>query len=259
VIQSGGALITPSSLGDEDHWPGAHRQFSYSGGSLALSGLHASYAHIYRAQLWVYVLVNKLARAEARLPLKTYDRGAQGRTEQRDHPYAQLLRHAEPPDELVLPVAVDRVDGAVYGEALWVKLRPAPGRPPMELWPWHPANVVIERDSDGTIWYSDMSNRARRYAESDVVHFSSYNPESTMRGLSPLEPLRMTLLNEDAARRATSSFWQRGARPGVALKHPGNLSKPAADRLKDQWDGLAAGADKTGASVVLEEGMKPER
>jgi phage portal protein BeeE len=80
-----------------------------------------------------------------------------------------------------------------------------------------------------------------------------------VRGLSRLEPLRATLLNEDAARRATTSFWNRGARPGTALTHPGQLSAPAQARLKAQYDSIAAGADNTGATVVLEEGMQPAK
>jgi phage portal protein BeeE len=67
---------------------------------------------------------------------------------------------------------------------------------------------------------------------SDIVHFRSYNPDDQVRGLSRLEPLRATLLNEDAARRATTAFWNKGARPGMALTHPGQLSEPAQQRLK---------------------------
>jgi hypothetical protein len=48
----------------------------------------------------------------------------------------------------------------------------------------------------------------------DVVAFTTYNPDNLTRGLSTLEALRMTLLNEDAARRATASMWAKGARPG---------------------------------------------
>ena len=38
--------------------------------------------------------------------------------------------------------------------------------------------------------------------EADIVHFRAYNPDTTVRGFSPLEPLRQTLVNEDASRRA---------------------------------------------------------
>jgi len=76
-----------------------------------------------------------------------------------------------------------------------------------------------------------------------------------MRGLSRLEPLRTTLLNEDAARRAMTSFWAKGARPSVYLQHPGELSQAAQDRLKASFDARHAGVDNAGSSAILEEGM----
>jgi hypothetical protein len=41
----------------------------------------------------------------------------------------------------------------------------------------------------------------------------------------------------------------------VALTHPGHLSNEAKTRLKARFEQVAAGADKTGTTVVLEEGM----
>src|SRR3546814_12230965 len=90
----------------------------------------------------------------------------------------------------------------------------------------------------------------------DLEIFKHIHPDSLTRGLSPLEPLRSTLENEWSARTATSSFWQRGARPGMALVHKANLSEPAQRRLKAQVDEISAGADKTGVTLVLEEGME---
>jgi hypothetical protein len=43
--------------------------------------------------------------------------------------------------------------------------------------------------------------------QADIVHFKSYNPDNQIRGMSRLEPLRQTILNEDAARRAAGAFW----------------------------------------------------
>src|SRR5207244_5641604 len=82
-----------------------------------------------------------------------------------------------------------------------------------------------------------------------------FNPENGVRGVSILESLRQTLVNEDSARRASASFWTRGARPSGALKHPSTLSSGARTRLKAAFDSMHAGADHMGGTVVLEEGM----
>ena len=92
----------------------------------------------------------------------------------------------------------------------------------------------------------------------DVVHFKTFNPSSTLRGLSPIEPLRQTLLNEDAARRASSAFWTNGARPSGYLSHPNKLSDDALRRLSEQWNNIHSGVDNFAKWAILEEGMKPE-
>jgi len=118
-----------------------------------------------------------------------------------------------------------------------------------------------EEEKDGRVlWTFDNGTvRIEGIPREDLVHVHAYNPESTVRGLSKLEKLRSTLENEDSALRSQSSFWRNGARPGYALTHPGSLSQPASDRLKLQWDAVASGTDNTGKTVVLEEGMKPEK
>ena len=229
-------------------------------------GQFAAYGEIYKRQLWVATLVNKLAFGTARLPLKVYSRGAAegDRAEARDSAYAKLIRtpnRQHDPFFFWLHIASTF---EIFGEALLLKVRPRPGAAPLELWPIHPSRVTTARDEDGGLVYRYFSGsqNASTYIEwpaSDIVHFRSYNPDDQIRGMSRLEPLRATLLNEDAARRATTAFWNKGARPGMYLTHPNNLSLPAQQRLKAQVDGIAGGADNTGATLILEEGMKPEK
>lgn len=257
-FQSGGTLVRKGveivdEQGRATSWP-AWRDS-------VLGERWSSYGEIYRAQLWVAVLVNKLARAQARLPLPVYQRGPDGGRERvREHPYAQLLAR---PSSKYAPFAFYEWTWAtrtVYGSAFWGKVRDRGGRP-VELVLLHPAAMRcdIEPGTGARSWTFDNGRlRLEGIPDHDVVHFRTYNPDDPNVGLSPLEPLRATLENEDSARSATSSFWANGARPGVVLTHPGNLSTAAAGRLVAQWNELTAGADKTGKTVVLEEGMKPE-
>lgn len=221
----------------------------------------ASYAEIYKRQLWVGVCVDKLALLHSRLPLKVYERDALNRPEvDRSNPYATLLarpnqRHSRVKFWLWTSSTFD-----VYGEWFWGKVRDRGGRP-VQLVPLHPVSMREVGESDGrTIWDFDNGRlRIQGIPDEDLVHVSTYSPDSLTRGVSKLEKLRSTLENEDSALRAQASFWRNGARPGYALSHPNNLSKPAADRLKLQWNEVAAGTDNTGTTVVLEEGMKPEK
>jgi HK97 family phage portal protein len=252
VLISDGVLVkSPTVL-----WEGTPAQWDHS---VPLFRRWSAYNEIYRRHLWVFVLNAKLGRALARLPLKVYERGADGRVDARDSAYGRLL--ANPSSRLDLFSFwnwVKQTHG-IYGEAWLLKRRDPAGRP-VELIPIHPTKVGNPEFREGRFRYElrVSPEMLLDVDESDLVPFLAYDPDSLVRGMSPLEPLRATLENEDAARRATSSFWQRGARPSVALTHPKTLSDVAAKRVKRRWDEVAAGADNTGASVVLEEGLKPE-
>jgi HK97 family phage portal protein len=248
-IRSGNSVVEAKSptiiyQGDTAHYYGAWSQtFGYRA---------SGYAELYKRQLWVSVVVNKRAGMVARLPLPVYQRDPQGRQRVPDHPYAKLL--AKPNDRHDPVTFWTWVSSTwdVFGESFVGKVRDRGGRPEY-LVPLHPTRM---RDTDDGNWeYTSNDGTILTVRPHDVMHFSNYNPDSMTRGMSRLEPLRDTLENEANARRATSSFWNNGARPGFALTHPGNLSTPAGERLRAQWDGMHAGAGNTGKTVILEEGM----
>jgi HK97 family phage portal protein len=236
AILSNGDL---SLVGLADSSPRNYAQATYypSVGLGQAGGQFAAYGEIYKRQLWVATLVNKLAYGTARLPLKVYSRGDDSRTEARETPYAKLIRTPNSQHDPFFFWLHIASTFELYGEALLLKVRPRRGAPPTELWPMHPSRVTTARADDGSLVYRYFSGSANaasyiEWPASEIVHFRSYNPDDQVRGLSRLEPLRSTLLNEDAARRATTAFWNKGARPGMALTHPANLSQPAQERSR---------------------------
>jgi hypothetical protein len=118
-------------------------------------GQFAAYGEIYKRQLWVAVLVNKLAYSVARLPLKVYSRGTEDtdRTEARDTPFAKLIRRPNPSHDPFFFWLHLASTFEVYGEALLLKVRPRRGAPPSELWPIHPSRVTTARDDNGDLVY----------------------------------------------------------------------------------------------------------
>jgi HK97 family phage portal protein len=247
-ILSGNSVVDTKSTiiyqGDTAHYFGAwHQTYGHR---------TSGYAELYKRQLWVSVVVNKRAGMVARLPLPVYERGVQGRKRAPQHPYARLLSRPNAKHDPFLFWTWTCSTWDVYGEAMWGKVRDSGGRP-VELLPLHPTAMTLE--DNGSWTYRSDSIEVQNIRAEDIVHFTTYNPEGLGRGMSRLEPLRDTLANEAASRNATSSFWSKGARPGFALTHQGNLSQPAADRLRVQFDSLHAGVENTGKTVILEEGM----
>jgi len=262
MLISGGELVL------SDTTPAFARQNYYPNTGLNLTALFASYGTIYRNQLWVFVVVRKRSLATARLPLKVYERTDAGRAEARDTPYAQLLRKPNPKHDPFFLWLWTSSTVDVYGEAMWVKVRGSNGQP-KEVWPMHPSLVQIRRipneaTGETETFYGYLGGMAATVPvllipERDVVHFKGYNPDTTARGMSPLEPLRQTIVNEDAARRASSAFWANGSRPSVVLSTDGNFKNnlPALERLKADWEAIHKGVDNFGKTAILEEGLTP--
>jgi HK97 family phage portal protein len=234
----------------------------YPNTAIALSGTWAAYGAMYRHQVWVNTVVRKLAFGTARLPFEVKRINDSGH-EPEQGPLADLM--ARPNDRLdAFRLWVwTSATYDIYGEAFWLKLRDE-NRKVRELHPVHPSNMIYRRDPETGEPYwiyatgvRDVSQLPRIPVE-DVVPFLSYNPEMLARGLSNLEPLRQTLLNEDASRRAIESWWRRGARPSLMISAPNELSDKAYERLKSTVDRVHAGADNAGGTIVLEQGAKPE-
>lgn len=246
MFVSNGSVVlkTPVSLTSSSYFPSMPPM---SG------GWPSAYSGIYSRQLWVYVVVSKLAKATARLPLPVYERAEKGRERLDNHPMAALLRNPNPGMTGFDLWKWTSSTYDIFGDTFWFKQRV--GGRVTGLYPLHPASMNLE---DGKWNFDNGTMRMSDIDESDLVRFCDFDPNSLTRGLSALEPLRATLENEWSARTATSSFWQRGARPGTYLNHPGTLTQGAQERLKAQFDSIAAGSVNTGTTIVLEEGMTPK-
>lgn len=262
MIISGGKAVdfAPQALGETT--PLLNTGYFYGRDTLALSGKFATYGQMYRVQPSIATVVDKVANAGARLSINVWDMSSPaGKTLDTVSPYANILSTPNPVQSGYAFWRWTFSTYEVYGEAYWYKVRNAQGKC-VALWPMHPSRVSVRRDEDGSVTYVftiGVASSGILYApETDVVPFQRFNPDGLMRGLSRLESLRTTLLNEDAARRATSSWWQRGARPAFMLTAQSKLSKDAADRLKSRIDAIHGGADNMGGTLVLEEGMTPQ-
>jgi HK97 family phage portal protein len=218
-----------------------------------------AYSSIYQRQLWVAVLVNKIANATARLPLKVYERSDLDRPEARDHPYAQLLRN---PNDQIDPFLFWLWVSStlnIYGEAFLVKQRDGLGRP-VKLLPWHPTGVRDDVVEGRRRWALHRSDGEWQVIDRrDLIHFRTYNPDSLVRGMSPLEPLRDTLENDAGARAASSAMWRNGGRPSLILRHPMTFKKnETVQRIRDQFSEAHGGVSNWAKPAILEEGMEAQ-
>lgn len=232
----------------------------YSHNTMRLNQEMALYSKIYKENIWVATVVDKIAASVARLDLQVWDISDPAKKEvSASSEYAAMLSNPSAGlctyDFWTWVVTTYEI----YGECFLLKVRDKSTGKPKFLVPMHPSRTEVERSVSGTIIYKftmGVSNPAIFTAPyEDVIPFRTYNPDTHMRGVSRLSALRGTLLTEDAARKATESFWQRGARPSVVLTAPGKMSDESVRRLRDRWEMAHAGASRMGGTAVLEDGM----
>ena len=247
-LVDGQRVIMPEAFGESVNTFGGRRQYIAPGG-LGLAKSYATYGQLYRAQLWIGAVVRKRANALARLPLRFP--GEDGRL--------TSLFGATPGMNPFTLVRWIQATEDIYGEAMLLKVRV--NGVVVALLPMHPTKTQVVVTVEGgeqhvEYWFQGHLGGAPlfKFAPSEVIHFKEYNPDELWRGMSVLESLRETLANEDASRRATRSFWEQGARPGVVVEHPMQLSDDGIQRLRASVDAAHAGADNFGATLVLEEG-----
>lgn len=216
----------------------------------------ATYGQLYLSQPWVATVVDKIAAAIARLGVNVWDTSpATGNILDVSSPYARLMAN---PCATMDPYGfwlwlASTIE--IYGEAFLLKIRDAKGRVTAFV-PMHPALTQISRDQYGSIVYRFMGSPNEIFTEDSVVPFRRYNPDMMMRGISRLEPLRSTLLNEDGARRVAATWFKNMGRPSIALKLDGKLDPAGKQRLRDQFTSMHSGASNAGGTLVLENGTE---
>lgn len=125
------------------------------------------------------------------------------------------------------------------------------------LTPLHPSKVTVKTADEGRYKYYEYWNGTRtlQIKPQNMVHVFGLSADG-LKGMSPIDlAMRTVRLAAKQEQYADVMFTNR-ASPGGVLKHPGKLSKEAAERLKSDFDKKYAGTDKTGSTMLIEEGME---
>jgi HK97 family phage portal protein len=219
-----------------------------------VGGYAASYAAMYRRQPWLYAVVNTLSRGIAAMPFKLYLREGNERKRDRDSDLARLL--FKPYERMTTFQLIEKLvaDTCVYGNAIAIKGLYQDGRPRVFA-PMSPRFFQIDRDGD-YIHRHPQTGKETGYRRERVYHAAFYNPDDETFGISPMEPLRMTLAIEDAAQRLGQATFNNGARPSSTLSTEQDLKIEKLRELRADVARLYKGVDKTGLPAVLTNGLK---
>jgi len=197
-----------------------------------------------------------LSETVACLPLPVYERRPNGdKRLATDHPvYALLNREAN-----------GECDGYRFRETLqghlgtfgngYAEIERAYDRTPVALWQRSPKPSATKpyRGEDGQLWYHLRDDTLEAdVRDRDMIHVAGFGFNGLV-GYSPIRHLKEPIGNAKAAERYAGELFANDARASGYFTHPGKLSQPAYDRLKENLTGDLHG--RRHRKQVLEEGM----
>ena len=203
----------------------------------------------------VFNAVEIISNGPAMMPIFAYRRLTQGKELLSGHS-TNLVLHRSPNRELT-PFVFKKLMISwklLWGNARAEIVRNAQGQV-VSLWPIHPSRVWTERNADGEVIHvvHNADGRTVTLEDSQVLHFRGLSKDG-LNGISIIGSARQSMGMTVAAEEYGSKFFANNARPGLALKVPGNLSEPAKDRLVASVS-EKVGGENLGKPMVLEEGM----
>lgn len=178
-----------------------------------------------------------------------------------DDPVTHLLSHPNP--EQTAPVFWSQFqhNANLWGFAVAEIARDGAGRP-RELWPLESPSVRIDRDAAGRLTFEAPeysapvpSGRYVKLDAADVLFLPGLSPNGSA-GYQLLHVARMTLGMAASAQRYGTARFNNGLNPAGVIEHPGMLSEPAANNMRQSWRALYGGAGGIGVPMILEEGTK---
>jgi HK97 family phage portal protein len=205
----------------------------------------------------VLACVRVLAEGVASLPCILYERQRDGgKTRATAHRLYSLLHDAPNPVQTAfefyeIGMAQALLWGNFYAEIDWDQRGQVRGLWPLPAWRmtplWNRGGKVYElRDEFGKPDY---------LADYQVLHVPGFGFDGTA-GRSMITLAREAVALGIAAQQFGSAFFGNGARPGVVLEHPGQLSDEAFGHITSSWNAQHQGLSNAHRVAILEEGMK---
>ena len=207
----------------------------------------------------VFACVRVLSESVSSLPCILYRRRAdRGKDRAVDHPVYQRLHDAANDDMS----SQQLIEAMMTNVLLWgngfAQIVPDRNGSVRELWPLESRYMTIRRVSGELIFdYQPPSGGQRTFQRDEIWHV----PGLTLNGLTGLSVLgywRRAIGLGLVLDTFSEAFYENGARPGIALKYPGVLSKEAIDNLRESWLSLHGGPDNANRPAILEQGMEIE-
>src|SRR4030095_5775921 len=205
----------------------------------------------------VYACIRIISESIASLPLVLYKHSGRDKSKATSHPLYPLLHNLANPEMTALEwrelmISHCLLTGNGYSEKdidNAGKIR--------ALWPLRPDKMEdIRRGADGQMYFMyRLPDQTLRPIPAYRIHHLKGLGNGIM-GYSPiLQAAKQAIGLSLAAEEYGARFYSNGARPGLILRHPGKLTPPPAQRLKESFAYEHQGLSNAHRTKILEEGM----
>jgi len=208
----------------------------------------------------VWRAVNLIAGTAASLPLHAYRRGDESRLPVDRGPAAALLDDPHPdltPFEL-WEIGYGHL--CLWGNAYFRILRNRLDQP-RELWPLHPSQVRVGRDSATAMKVYEVTNDAGEkepHTDRTVLHVPGFGYDGIC-GVSPIRAARQGIGLAMAAEEFGARLFGSGSLAAGILQTEQRLEQAHADALARRWEAKTKGLAAAHKTVVLDSGAKFEQ
>ena len=210
----------------------------------------------------VYACVKRKADDLAKLPVVVERQTSQGNwLADAQHPFNNVLAK---PNRWLTAFEFWRYMAAgvdLRGNSIAVIKRGWNGAPE-ELIPLNWDRVSILLSPSGLLFYNVSHPQIGwgvTFAADDVLHFRGLTLDGGYLGVTPISVAQDVIGLSIATQQHGAVLFRQGAQMTGVLKHPAKLSKEAADRIAESWQGVYGGVQNSHKTAVLEEGMTFEK
>jgi len=253
IAPSDRILWLPTSEYESRNWD--HESGGY-GGNRNPSGVRIDPETALRSTV-VLACVRVLSSSVAGLPLHLYRRLPNGGKEiAREVPLYRIL-HERPNgwqtsyewrEQIMLHLLT-------HGQAF---VEVAGAGPATQLIVLHPSRMQVERIENGRLRYRYREDRGTEtiYSQDAIMHLRWLSDDG-VNGMVPVELARDAIGLARACEIHGASFFGNGARPGVVLSTDSTISAEAAEALRNGWERMHRGSERSHRTAVLQGGLKP--
>jgi HK97 family phage portal protein len=202
--------------------------------------------------------VRVISEGCASLPLHLYERLPNGgKRKASEQPLYRLLHQQPNPWQTALEFREQMTAlYLMYGNS-YAEIRPGASGAVSELWPLHPSRMEVERLENGRLryLYREPNGRQTVYSQEQIFHLRWLTTDGVV-GLQPASLSKNAIGLAQALEAHGSTYFGNGARPGIVLESDNPIPAEAAERLREAWERMHRGSDRSHRTAVLPNGVK---